>query len=358
MMTWNPEPKAKAILDVAWKAIQSVSYKVTVRWVFYRLLQSGVYNEKKDYKHLIHLLSKARKSFYQGWRPYTLADDTRSPIIMQHRGMYELFLRGGGFKDEAEWMKALREELNCPLRRWSTQPLYMEYYYEAKAMGAQFLYHANENVPLLAFGGDCTVGPKWDCAMRLAAAYMMYRTPIKICYFGDFDPKGLVIGESAWKDIKLWAVAKVIRELNADDEECDMTTEEVESYFQFQRIGINKEHIKKYNIMENPERPGAYQWEALDDDSAKALIQSANDMLDMDAFAAIEKQEVEVKKQNLWRFAVEGEGEGDSSDDSEDDEDEDETCSGDICATCMSNLYSPDGGLTWACKKCNPEMFE
>ncbi|MCH7571064.1 MAG: hypothetical protein IH919_10955, partial [Deltaproteobacteria bacterium] len=37
------------------------------------------------------------------------------------------------------------------------------------------------------------------------------------------------------------------------------------------------DQVDEYNVPENPERPGTYQWEGLDDDAAQALIGLAND---------------------------------------------------------------------------------
>jgi len=60
-------------------------------------------------------------------------------------------------------------------------------------------------------------------------------------YFGDYDSKGLEISNNALKDIQAW---------------CNVS-------FQFIRCGINKEHIHTFQLPEQPDKPGAYQWEAL-----------------------------------------------------------------------------------------------
>jgi hypothetical protein len=281
---YKPRLNAKHILDSAYRWVTSVAYQVTARWVFYRLLQSGVYSTKAGYKHLLQLLSKARKEFYEEWRPWTLADDTRSPILMQRGGYYTLYCRGWGFKDAQAWRDTVAKELNCPLDRWVDQPIYEELWFEAAAMQGQFLYYANENVPLLAFHGDISIPEKWRSAKRIADSWAKYQHPIKIFYFGDYDPKGLTIPQSAWNDIKLWAYSLVPK--NKRDEFL--------SKLEFRRIGINLDQIKTMNIPENPERPGTYQWEGLDDNQAKALISLTNDHLDLDAFDAIAVEEQKI----------------------------------------------------------------
>ncbi len=78
-MGYKPSAEGKYILDRAWCWVQSVPYQPSARWVFYRLLQDGTYSKKGDYRHLLGILSKARKGFYDQWNPGTLADDTRAP---------------------------------------------------------------------------------------------------------------------------------------------------------------------------------------------------------------------------------------------------------------------------------------
>jgi len=266
--------------------LQSVPYDTTARWVFYRLLQDGTYSEKKGYKQLLSLTSKARKRFYGEWRPWTLVDDTRAPVLIQRRGYYGLHFRGHGFKDEKSWLKTIAEEINCPLNRWVTQNIYAEVHFEAHAMQGQFLHYANENLPLLAFGGDFTIAPKWQTAERLAKRYEELGKPIHIYYFGDYDRKGLTIPQSAWRDIRAWAGGLLINQ--------GVKPEKLNEILNIHRIGINLEQVEELKLPENPERPGTYQWEALDDEQAQQLIEQANELLDLDAFDEVEHQEQEI----------------------------------------------------------------
>jgi len=306
-LSYKPTAQSKYILDRAWDWIQSVPYQPSARWVFYRLLQDGTYDTKAGYRHLLGLLSNARKEFYQGWNPGTLADDTRAPVLMERVGFYTVSLRGWGFKNEAEWLETVKKELNCPLDRWTTQPVYEEIWFEAAAMQGQFIYYANPNVPLLAFHGDVSIPEKWRTAKRLAERWLRLRKPIRIFYYGDLDPKGLVIPESAWEDISKWtfwliqAKEPSLQPKDKDDERG--LKEWIEfRWSSFIRVGITKEQVQQFKIPENPERPGTYQWEALDDKQAKTLIDEANEPLDLDAFADFERQEKEIAKQFRKQF--------------------------------------------------------
>jgi len=219
---------------------------------------------------------------------------------MQRGGYYTLYLRGYGFRDEEEWLGKIREELYCPLDRWQSQPIYAEIWFEAAAMQGQFLYYANENIPLVAFKGDFTIGPKWETAERLAKAWQKYHRRMGIYYYGDYDPKGLIIPKSAWDDILLWAYSIVARDGRQE-------AKEFHENIHFVRVGINRDQIGGMKIPENPERPGTYQWEGLDDDQAKTLIGVSSSALDLNAFTDVEQEEEEIERR-FRRKLEEGDG--------------------------------------------------
>jgi len=287
-MTYQPRAETQHILDKADYWVNSVPYQVTARWLFYRLLQEGTYNNKAGYKHLLGILSKARKEFYDTWRPWSLADDTRVPILMQREGYYTLHCRGSGFPDGNEWLARVRSELNCPLDRWVQQPIYAEVWFEAAAMQGQFLHYANENLPLLAFHGDVSIPSKWEAAERLAERFLSSNKPIHVYYFGDLDPKGLTIPDSAWKDIYIWTLAIIKKKAS--------TNAAYHADIIFERVGINKDQVKELDIPENPERPGTYQWEGLDDNQAASLIEKTSEQLDLSAFESIKDDEANIRR--------------------------------------------------------------
>ena len=161
---WQPRPKTAAILARAWDLVQEVPYQVSARWVFYRLLQEGFYGKKSDYKNKwIKSSSTARKSFYEGWRPDTLADETRERIE-----------RGLGYKDPGEWLQAIEENgLRCQLDKWYSQVYYVELWYEARAMSDQFR-HYTEYTTLVPMAGQPSIPYKWRIAKDLEKAAESY----------------------------------------------------------------------------------------------------------------------------------------------------------------------------------------
>ena len=133
MSKYKPQKDQADILDKAYHLIQSVPYRVTARWLFYRLLQESCFKDKDAYKaKFLPLLSKARKSFYKKWTPETLADDTRITVI-----------RGNGWTSEMGFLKAVGRAV-CTLDKWQDQDYYVELWFEAKAMKAQFEYYTDK----------------------------------------------------------------------------------------------------------------------------------------------------------------------------------------------------------------------
>lgn len=232
------------MLDRAWEHVCSVAYAVSLRWLFYRLLQDGTYHEKSDYGRLKNLVAKARKEFYEDWEPNILADDTRRSIE-----------RGGGgdpdFSVEDE-ITGLADYLDFQISHFHNQKYYVELWFEAKAMIGQFEHYTRE-ITLRPFGGDPSIPFKWHIAKRLEQASETYGKPIVILYFGDLDDKGLQIPESAAADIRKWSDAE----------------------FEFIHCGLNAEQVERLGVPEDPERPGKYQWEALTDDQAHEIISTA-----------------------------------------------------------------------------------
>lgn len=260
---YRPNHEGAAILKRALAYVDSVPYQPSARWLFYRLLQDGTYNKKSDYKcRFLSLLTRARKAFWEGWKPDTLVDDTR-----------EATYGGFGYSDAGSWLQGKIYSLGCTLDKWEGQPNYVEIWFEAAAMCAQFEYYT-EHVTLRPFQGDPSLPFKWEIAKHLEYIASRYPgKPIKILYFGDLDLKGQQIPDSAVADIRAW---------------CKVD-------FELIRCGLNPGDDRRYDLPENPEKPGTYQWEALSDEAAQAMIQE--NLLRYSSpgqLAEIEKQEERI----------------------------------------------------------------
>lgn len=234
---YKPSPHVAEILDWCLQRVQGVPYRVTARWLFYRLVQERGF-QKSQYKNLLKWTSNARKRFYNGWAPDTLADDTRTS-----------HMRGCGYDSPEAWIDSFKRE-RCTLDKYAKQECIVEIWFEAEAMYSQFNHYTSPyHVTLRPFKGDASIDYKWRIAKDLEAL-SQYAKPIIILYFGNYDPKGLEIPKNAFKDIQAWCAQP----------------------FQFTRCGINKQHMTEFSLTENPEKPGAYQWEALSEAQAQQLI--------------------------------------------------------------------------------------
>jgi len=260
MKEYAPRPRTAEILEWTLEKIEEVPYRVPSRWAFYRCVQEKGLS-KKDYKNFIKWTSKARKRFWNGWRPWTLSDDTRNIIEL-----------GKGLDTFEEWMKSLEEE-EPTYEKFSKQENLVMIWFEARAMYPQFMHYAAPyNIPLAPFGGDPGPDFKWRIAEFLSELSLKYPgKPIIILYFGDYEPlrktgsrgKGIRIPKDALKDIKPWFQALWLQENKGS---------KTVPAINFIRCGLNPEHIKRWGIPENFERPDEYQWEALSDEYARELI--------------------------------------------------------------------------------------
>lgn len=195
----------------------------------YRVLQAGLIRDKKHISSFDYLTSRARKNFYGEWRPDTLIDSIRATDF---KGEHYI-----GF-----WVA---------LDSIPYQDYYVQLWFEAEAMHQQFEYFTRGyRVSLVPFRGDYSIPMKWKIGKKLEAMYAKYEKPIKILYYGDCDRKGHLIPEAALKDIRAW---------------CSVP-------FDFERVGLTEQQARQFGLPENPDKPGSFQWEALEDKDAKKLI--------------------------------------------------------------------------------------
>jgi len=245
---YQPNELGREILERANEHLNSVAYKSTARWLFYRLLQDGYYTKKSDYRNkFMKLLSNVRHNCYGGWAPDTLVDDTRAAII-----------KTGVYKTTDDWVEDFSNGgFVVNFDHFYSQTFYVEIWFEAAAMIRQFQYYI-KGVNLRPFQGKPSIPYKYEIAKSLDAAWQRYRKRIVILYFGDYDPVGLEIQRTAEEDIKGW---------------CRLCNGNLEIV----RCGLNAGDGERFGMPENIKKPGSYQWEALDDAHARELITTSVD---------------------------------------------------------------------------------
>jgi len=265
-------PKEKAILERAFFHVQSVPYKVSLRWLFYRLYQEGYYS-KDAYSRFALLLSRARHTLFQEWRPDTLEDETRRVIS-----------RTGGYENPEQATDGIVENIlsaaDIPIDHFYYQKNYLELWFEAKAMIGQFEYFTRE-IDLVPMGGTASIPFKWELAQRLNKKAERYGKNIVILYFGDEDESGHKIKETIELDVRSWT----------------------KTNFDLVWCGLTKDQVRKYKIPISIKGKG-YQWESLSHEAAGEIIGAAVERyIDL---ALIDEVETEAMKfaQN-WRERLE-----------------------------------------------------
>ena len=238
----GPRSEQQEILNKGLEFVNSVPYRVSLRWVFYRLYQEGYYKDKNGYNNFETLCSRARHTAWNGWHPAVLEDETRKAIIRTY-GYPNMELAEGSLPDE---LSAAATQIY--INHFYKQENYIELWYEARAMTGQFKYYTEE-IDLIPMGGQPSISLKWDLAKRLEEKSNKYGLPIIILYFGDEDLAGNRIENSIIEDITKWSQAS----------------------FEVVKCGLTKEQAVKYNIPESYEKKG-YQWEALPDKAAGEII--------------------------------------------------------------------------------------
>ena len=269
------------ILEWLLQEVTALSYRPSLRWCFYRAMgKFGL--GKRDAKNFSKALSTARKLEQGGWKPDTLADESRK-VRNNWIGMgtgsssYEQFEEQVGFNIRY----AFDSVFSASVQWIQDIDFYAEVWYEAEAMSGQFEKYIPYEIPLRPFRGDYSIPKKWETAQTLRFAAMELKNygkdpKIIVLYFGDLDKKGLSIAQSALKDIKKWAMA----------------------HFEFHRIGLTPSQVKKFRLPENPERPGQHQWEALSDEQARSIIEQGLSLLPMHELE--EARDRANKQQERW----------------------------------------------------------
>lgn len=268
----GPDPKTQEILNTALAHVRSVSYKVSLRWVFYRLYQEGYYSTKEGYNKFEYLCSKARHSHWNGWRPDTLADETREAIRRTY-GTPDIETAIEDMPDD------LASNIDLSIDHFFRQDHYIEIWYEARAMTGQFR-HYTAKIDLVPLGGMSSIPYKYQIAKNLEWKKQKYEKPIIILYFGDEDLAGHTIKADVEEDVRKWS----------------------EASFEIIWCGLTEEQAEKYGIPHSVEKQG-YQWEALADESASEIIRESLDrFIDREIIKEAETEAHE--KEEFWAELV------------------------------------------------------
>jgi hypothetical protein len=267
---YKPQKENQEWLNWLLDKVQALPYKASARWAFYRVVQEYGFDKSDYHNKFLKITSKVRKEHWNGWDQQTFEDDTRT--------MSNTY--GQAYDDAETWFTSMKDRSPRLTFEYDQENLVFVAY-EAKAMSNQFEHYLGKyRICLVPFGGDASVYYKARIAKDMDDAHEKFGKHIVLLYFGDKDKKGDEIPENALRDLRKWTKYD----------------------FEYHRLGINPEHISKYNIPVDPETGSKYQWEALDDNIAKELLDQVFDYWSKDVIADIKKKE--AKASDIWYRSV------------------------------------------------------
>lgn len=271
------KPEIVEVLGAAERLVGSTPYRVSLRFVFYGLWQSGLFShvtltatdqmrgrteKQKSYDWWMEIKRKAVRSGI--WAPDFLVDDTREGL-----------LEPGGEQNAKEWLQSLKQNgVRCLLDKWRGQENRVIVAFEARDMGGQFKHYCSPFfVDRFPLGGHASQDLKADIAKRMMA--LDDGRPIYVLYFGDYDEGGLSIPEYTFRDVRQWYPIE----------------------FTAWRVAIEQHHVALYNLPDNPSKPGAYEWQSLTHEQAgQIIIPALESLIDIDLIAEVLAEEEQAEE--------------------------------------------------------------
>jgi len=144
---------------------------------------------------------------------------------------------------------------------WADQPTYVEVWLEKQSLASVFRPICEDlNVRLEATRGDWSDSKVYEASKRLASK-ITNGNDVRILYYGDFNPSGFHAPVSVQETMRHYGIDLSFRgpEQSSDAAYFDIWALSGPAEFegdygtlQFERRGINLEHIKEFDLPENP----------------------------------------------------------------------------------------------------------
>ena len=232
--SWNPRTRTVKLLERALEVLDSYSFPITLRQVFYRLVGLGhLAKREQDYDRLQEHLNRARRAGREGFGWGRIADDTLityGPTV--HAGAY-------GFVERM--VERLKDGVRDFLSGWvDTQPVRVLLWCESQGMASSLrtaLRRLGWPVPVLSTSGTDAVRPKRDTAIRAVNHFRATGKRTVIGHISDLDENGLGLADAFAEDVTVFA----------DEYEPGCVTVE--------RIALTPEQVRRFGLPTNPGKP-------------------------------------------------------------------------------------------------------
>jgi len=260
-----------AIVERVGEIMAEYDFSLTLRQVFYRLVAAQVLaNTRSEYNQLSDKLARARE---QGEIPWdSIVDLTREPIAPST------------WADLGAFAETVRQAFR--LEVWERQPAYLEVWLEKQALSELFRRVCDPYAVRLMVGrGYSSATFLFDGAGHLEK--MAGQRPVRVCYFGDFDPSG----EDIFRDVRE-RLARYGAEVDCE------------------RLALSLAQIEEYDLppamakKTDTRTPGfvarhgdvAVELDALPPDALEKLVEAAIlETLDLSEFEATRAEEQELQ---------------------------------------------------------------
>lgn len=251
---WNPREKYRMYLNAITDLLGEE--KRTVRDVYYALEATGFeaelnqYGHKFAYKFVKRAVKKGRRHGYID--PELIVDTSRSAENKPTGyASPEAFL-------ESRIENAWRQYAEDP---WGTLDTHVEVWLEKQSLASVFAPICREyNVRLEATRGDWSDSKVYEATHRLVDR-IADGDDVRVLYFGDYNPSGYHAPVSVQETMSYYGIDLSFRDPDSDSKR---------NYFDiwplpgaaefggdngtlaFERVGINTEHINRFDLPENP----------------------------------------------------------------------------------------------------------
>lgn len=171
-----------AIVERVGEIIAEYDFPLSLRGIFYRLVsEHRLANTQSEYKQLSAQLVRAREQGQIAWD--SIVDETREVMVTPT------------WTDLVDFAEAVRQAFR--LEVWERQPAYVEIWLEKRALAELFRRVCEPYaVRLMVQVGYSSATFIHDAAEHLVR--MPADKPVRVCYFGDFDPSG----EDIFRDVR------------------------------------------------------------------------------------------------------------------------------------------------------------
>lgn len=197
---------------------QDIQRKMTVRQVFYQAVSRGLVPKSEQYGY--NLIQRSMLEMRKcGHLPYSFVSDLSRRMVKP--------TTYNGLGDALDhWIQYFRIDV------WKDQRDYVEIWLEKDALSGIFLEVTRKyDVPLYIARGFSSESFLHDAAMNIKAM----QKPTYVYFFSDYDKAGLDLCNKVEKRLPMFGV-----DIN------------------FERVGLNLEQIREWNLPTRPEKSGAF----------------------------------------------------------------------------------------------------